>query len=219
MEKVTGSRSRLSSRRNARVILLLLLALGIFCGAGWMFLNKGLYLLPDKMCEGTLERNTVQQLLPRTRSADSGSDIRGSGGDLAFWCHVTTSDRSAVSGEAKVRPVSRAQWLDYYQNSGTRKIMRVSMGDMQALAQIDPGETTSSVYVPCEPSGVPAYKGSQPYAVVGEARVDGSAGLTGVPLHQALTDFAYRLTEHAYKLAGCKAHRDFPERLPRYGGR
>ncbi|MGX4691709.1 hypothetical protein [Streptomyces sp. JNUCC 63] len=72
------------------------------------------------------------------------------------------------------------------------------------------------MYVPCAPPGVPSYNASQPYAVVGEALVYGRAKVTGVPLHQALTDFAYQLTKHAYKLAECKAPRDFPEQLPRY---
>ncbi|MFF2509679.1 hypothetical protein [Streptomyces sp. NPDC058086] len=71
------------------------------------------------------------------------------------------------------------------------------------------------MYVPCAPPGVPSYNASQPYAVVGEARI-GPAKATGVPLRQALTDFAYQLAKHAYKLAECKDPRGFPEELPRY---
>ncbi|GHI04450.1 hypothetical protein [Streptomyces cellostaticus] len=37
-----------------------------------------------------------------------------------------------------------------------------------------------------------------------------------MPLRQALTDFAYQLTQHAYKLAECKDSRGFPKELPRY---
>ncbi|MFJ3642481.1 hypothetical protein ACIPRD_22325 [Streptomyces sp. NPDC090108] len=207
-------------RRDTRVVLLFFVVLGLFCGGGWMFLNKGLYLLPGKMCEGTLGRDTVKEVLPRARSADSGSDAQGAGDGFTFWCHVTTSDDVSLSGEAKVQPGSLDEWLDNYRGTGIRhRIIRVSAHGVEALAQTDPGAHTASVYVPCTPPGLTAKEASEPYAVVGETRTYGDARATGTPLHQALTDFAYRLTEHAYKLAGCKAHRDFPERLPRYGGR
>ncbi|MFD5796142.1 hypothetical protein ACFWIO_21915 [Streptomyces diastatochromogenes] len=200
-----------------KVILLFFVALGLFCGAGWLFLNKGLYLLPDKMCEGALERDMVQQVLPRAQSADSGSDRQGAGDDLSFWCHVTTSDDVSLSGEARVQSVSQQQWLDSYRGSGGgHRIIRVSVGDIEAMAQIDPGTDTSSVYVPCAPPGLTRQEASEPYAVIGETRVYGSAKATGMPLRQALTDFAYQLSKRAYKLAECKAPRDFPAELPRY---
>lgn len=206
--------------KNARVILLFLVVLGLFCGGGWAFLNKGLYVLPDKMCEGTLKRDTVKQVLPKARSADSGSDVQGSGSGLSFWCHVNTSNDSSLSGEARVQPVSREQWIsDYRQFGGQHQIIRVSAGDMEALAQIDPSADTSSVYVPCVPSGLPERDASRPYAVIGESRIYGSAKVTGVPLRQALTDFAYQLSRHAYELAECKGHRNFPAQLPRYEDR
>ncbi|GHH02393.1 hypothetical protein [Streptomyces rubradiris] len=37
-----------------------------------------------------------------------------------------------------------------------------------------------------------------------------------MPLRQTLTDFAYRLTRHAYDLAGCEGSRPLPGELPRY---
>ncbi|MFG2120559.1 hypothetical protein [Streptomyces sp. NPDC048710] len=209
-----------SQMSRTRVILLFFVALGLFCGAGWLFLNKGLYLLPDKMCEGTLERDMVKEVLPRAQSADSGSDRQGAGDDLTFWCHVTTSDDVSLSGEARVQPASPEEWLEAYRGSGIRhRIIRVSVGDIEALAQIDPSADTSSVYVPCAPPGVPAYNASESYAVIGETRVYGRPKATGVPLRQALTDFAYQLSKHAYKLAECKAPRDFPAELPRYKDR
>jgi hypothetical protein len=217
MEKSHRSRTQPASWQNTKVILLLFVALGLFCGAGWLFLNKGLYLLPDKMCEGTLERNVVKQVLPPARSADSGSDSQGTGDDLTFWCHVTTSDDVSLSGEARVQPASREEWLEHYRGSGVRhRIIRVSVGDIEALAQIDPSADTSSVYVPCAPPGLPKHDASQPYAVIGETRIYGRSKATGVPLRQALTDFAYQLTKHAYKLAECKDPRHFPVELPRY---
>jgi hypothetical protein len=90
-------RSPLSSWQNWRVILLFLVGLGLICGAGWTFLNKGLYLLPDKMCDGSLKKELVQRVLPRAQSADSDSDTIGTGADLAFSCHVSTSNDSLLS--------------------------------------------------------------------------------------------------------------------------
>ncbi|MFS4097454.1 hypothetical protein [Streptomyces sp. AF1A] len=56
-------------------------------------------------------------------------------------------------------------------------------------------------------------------ALVAEADVIGKSRVSGAALGQALTDFAYQLTRHAYDLAGCKGARDFPAQLPRYGDR
>ncbi|MFF8728211.1 hypothetical protein ACF073_17205 [Streptomyces sp. NPDC015171] len=199
------------------MILLFFTALAVFCGAGWAFLNKGLYLLPDKMCEGTIERDTVKDVLPNARSAESGSDRQGAGDRLRVWCHVTTSNDSLLSGQARVEPVSRGTWLKSYQESGETQVVRVSAGGIDALARLDTDAGTSSVYVPCSPPDVPSYNASRPYAVVSEAWVHGPARAEGAPLRQTLTDFAYRLTEHAYELAGCEKPRDFPDELPRYG--
>lgn len=46
--------------------------------------------------------------------------------------------------------------------------------------------------------------------MIGESRASGAA------LRQAVTDFAYQLTKHAYELAECQAPRTLPEELPRY---
>ncbi|MFK4147958.1 hypothetical protein [Streptomyces sp. NPDC004065] len=203
--------------RGGKVVLLFLLVLGVFCGGGWMFLNKGLYLLPDRMCEDTLDRDTVKQVLPNVRSADSSANTQGAGDGLTFWCRVTTSSDSSLSGEARVRQVSRGQWLEYYRGAGERsRVVRVSVEGVEALARIDSGETTSAVYVPCTPPAVPEYNASRPYAVAAEARVYGPARAAGVPLRQALTDFAYRLARHAYHVAECEKRRELPRELPRY---
>ncbi|MEU3828327.1 hypothetical protein AB0F36_23875 [Streptomyces sp. NPDC029080] len=213
-------RSRpLSSWPAWKVLVLFFAALTFCCGAGWAFLNKGLYLLPDKMCGGALARDTVEQVLPDARSADTGSDRTGAGAGLRLWCHVTTSNDSLLSGEVRVAPAGPQEWLKSYRESGQKHVIHVSVGDIGALAQLDPGAGTSSVYVPCAAPGVPSYNATQPYAVVGEAWVDGPAKAKGMALRQALTDFAYQLTEHAYGAAECKAPRDFPEKLPRYGKR
>ncbi|GGL11936.1 hypothetical protein GCM10010094_86090 [Streptomyces flaveus] len=68
----------------------------------------------------------------------------------------------------------------------------------------------------CAPPVVPSYNASAAYAVITEVSIGGDAKATGATLRQTLPDVAYRLTEHAYKLAECKAPRDFSEELPRY---
>ncbi|MFF1547511.1 hypothetical protein [Streptomyces sp. NPDC058291] len=217
VKKSTWSREKIATWESGKGLALCLVVLSILGGAAWIFFIKGLYLLPEKMCEGTLEKAAVTRVLSNARSADEGSHSRGVGHGLSFSCYVTTSNDSGLSGEARVQPTSSQEWLKHYQETGGQKrIIRVSVGDIEALAQINSENGTSSVYVPCTPPVVPEYNASEPYAVIGEARVDGSTEITGRPLRQTLTDFAYRLTEHAYKLAECKAPRDFPEDLPRY---
>ncbi|MGW4343842.1 hypothetical protein ACWEL8_01890 [Streptomyces sp. NPDC004690] len=217
MEGAQGSRRVSPSRRDIRVILLILVVLGAFSGAGLAYFNKGLYLLPAKMCDGTLDRDTVKQVLPRARSADTGSSDRSAEHGRTFSCYVTTSNHSSLSGGAQVQSTSREKWIESYRGSrGSGEIIRVTSGDIQAVAQMDSSAGTSSVYIPCALPGVPSADASQSYAVVGEARVYGRAKASGVPLRQALTDFAYQLTRHAYELAECKNHRAFPEKLPRY---
>jgi hypothetical protein len=218
METLQTSRTQLATWPSVKTFLSILLILGMFCGAGWAFLNKGLYLLPNKMCDGTLERDTVKWVIPKARSADSGFDSQGAGDDITFPCHVTTSNDSIPSGKAQVEPVSRDQWLEYYRSSGKQnQLFHVSVGNIEALAQINSSANTSSVYVPCTPPFVPSYNSTQPYAVFGEAWIRKSANAKSVPLRETLTDFAYQLTQHAYKLAECKKSRAFPKELPRYG--
>ncbi|MDQ0958786.1 hypothetical protein QFZ66_002664 [Streptomyces sp. B4I13] len=217
METSTWSQETRATWESGRGVVLCLVVLSLLGGATWLFFIKGLYVLPKKMCDGTLARGTVTQVLPNARSADHGYRSRGVGDDFSFSCYVTTSNDSSLSGEARIKPLSSDKWLKYYQEAVDRNgLVRVSVGDIQALARIDSEAGTSSVYVPCAPPVVPEYNASVPYAVVGEARVDGSVEVTGRPLGQTLTDFAYRLAQHAYKLAECKDPRSFPERLPRY---
>ncbi|WP_327400904.1 hypothetical protein OG194_12250 [Streptomyces sp. NBC_01288] len=218
METSQTSRTQPPIWPSVKAAILILSVIGLFCGAGWTFLNKGLYLLPNKMCDGTLERDTVKQVLPKARSADSGFGSQGAGYNLTFSCHVTTSNDSILSGTAQVEPVSRDQWLKHFRGTGKQnQLIRVSVGKIEALAQIDSSENTSSVYVPCAPRSVPSYNSSQPYAVVGETWISNPAHTKSIPLRQTLTDFAYQLAQHTYKLGECKEPRDFPKELPRYG--
>ncbi|MYV47473.1 hypothetical protein GT031_18275 [Streptomyces sp. SID2888] len=156
------------------------------------------------------------QVLPQARSADQGSRREGAGSDFAFYCHVSTSRDSLMFGQAKVTQISREDWLKYYKRSGDdQPVIRVSVGDIEALAL--PDSRTSAVYVPCKPTVVPEDEAKRPFAVISEMNVNGAAKLKGVPLRQALTDVAYKMAAHTYELAECKAPRSFPKELPRYG--
>lgn len=217
MEKGKRRQKILALRGDVKVVSLFFVILGLLCGGGWVFLNKGLYLLPEKMCEGALGRDMVKRVLPQARAAESGSHGRGAGADFSFSCHVTTSDDSTLSGKARVQPLSRDKWIEYYRGPGRQhEVIRVTVGDIEALA-LTGSSAVSSVYVPCAPRSVPSYNASQPYAVVGETWVYGEAKAAGKPLRQDLTDFAYQLAAHAYQSAECKAPRSFSKELPRYG--
>ncbi|MFE1308768.1 hypothetical protein [Streptomyces sp. NPDC058755] len=120
---------------------------------------------------------------------------------------------------ARVDDASPQAWLSHYGGSADRRTVRVSSDGIEALAEVDGDRGSSSVYVPCVPRGVRAGDADQTYAVVAEANVVGKTRVSGMALGQALTDFAYRLAEHAYQLAECENPRDFPEELPRYGSR
>ncbi|ARP71804.1 hypothetical protein LK06_019695 [Streptomyces pluripotens] len=97
--------------------------------------------------------------------------------------------------------------------------MTTSKDGVEALAQMDGDIGSASIYVPCAPANVEEGSASQAYALVAEAGVTGKSRATGAELRQALTDFAYQLTQRAYGLAECKTPRAFPEQLPRYKDR
>ncbi|MEU1707937.1 hypothetical protein ABZ478_21545 [Streptomyces sp. NPDC005706] len=193
----------------ATVILVLV------CGGLFVFFVKGLYLLPDKVCEGSVQRDVVIRTLPRARAADEWSDHRGRGTDFMFGCRVSTSGDSILSGSVNLRESSKDDWERGYGSDGGTRVVRTSAGRVAGLAQLDDDGGVASVYVPCEPKD--AEETSGPRALVAEAGVTGKSRASGTARRQDLTDFAYQLTQHAYALAGCKGPSDFPKRLPRYG--
>ncbi|MFE9678621.1 hypothetical protein ACFYO5_31685 [Streptomyces sp. NPDC006259] len=217
MEKPTWSPEKLATWNTGRGFLLCLVVLSLLGGAAWIFLIKGLYLLPEEMCDGTLKRSMVTQLLPQARSAKDGSDRRGTGDDFSFSCYVTTSNDSSISGQVDIRPISKDEWVKNYQGDGEdHSTVRISAKGVEAVAQLNADSPAAGVYVSCIPPVIPSYNASKPYAVVTEVTVAGDTKATGSGLRQALTDIAYRLTKHAYELAECKDSHHFPEDLPRY---
>ncbi|MFI9247668.1 hypothetical protein ACIGXF_35005 [Streptomyces sp. NPDC053086] len=193
----------------------------LVCSGLFLFFVKGLYLLPDKVCEASVERDLVIRALPRARAADQWADHGGSGRDFFFGCRVSTSGDSILSGGVNLRESAMADWVDDYSSSSGTAVVRTSAGRVAGLAQVDADHGVASVYVPCEPKDEREGEGaaSGPRALVAEASVTGKSRVSGAALRQALTDFAYQLTRHAYTLAECKDPRPFPAQLPRYGDR
>ncbi|MFE7277466.1 hypothetical protein [Streptomyces sp. NPDC057623] len=213
------NRESTSTRYNAKGLLLGLTALCLAGVAVWFayaqFFTKGLERLPSKICEGTVERDTVTQVLPSARSAEEGSKRGNPGDDQVFSCHVATSGDSSLLGRSWVRPVSKADWLESYGGSGgNSQVIRTSVGGIEALAQLDTEQ--AAVYVPCVSPALSSGDASDDYAVITRLEAGGDLKATGAALRQNLTDIAYQLTKHAYKLAKCQGSRDFPEELPRY---
>ncbi|WP_406174103.1 hypothetical protein [Streptomyces sp. NBC_00996] len=193
-----------------------LMVIALTGGGVFLFFIKGLYLLPDKVCDGTVKRDVAIRTLPRTRSADEWADQGGTGRHFSFACRVSTSGDSILSGQVDLRDSPKVAWVDSYGSLAASHVIRVSKGDVEALAQMNGDGSSASVYVPCVPTNVKEGDASHAYALVADAGVTGKSRATGAELRQALTDFAYQLTKHAYELAGCKDPRDFPEELPRY---
>ncbi|MEU4033168.1 hypothetical protein [Streptomyces collinus] len=191
----------------AAVILVLV------CGGLFVFFVKGLYLLPDKVCEGSVQRDVVIRTLPRARAADEWSDHRGRGTDFMFGCRVSTSGDSILSGSVNLRESSKDAWERFYGGDAGTRVVRTSAGRVAALAQLD-DDGVASVYVPCEPKDAGGASG--PRALVADVDVIGKSRASRGDRRQDLTDFAYQLTRHAYALAGCKGPSDFPGQLPRY---
>lgn len=212
------NRESTSTRYNAKGLLLSLTVLCLVGVAAWFmyaqFFTKGLERLPAKICEGAVERDTVIQVLPAARSAEEGARRGNSGNDQVFSCHVSTSDDSSLLGRSWVRPVSKADWLASYGGSGgNNQVIHKSVGGIEALAQLDTEQ--AAVYVPCVSSALSSGDASDDYAVITSLEAGGDLKETGTALRQSLTDIAYQLTKHAYKLAECEGPRDFPEELPR----
>ncbi|MGM9443963.1 hypothetical protein ACTAF0_27490 [Streptomyces murinus] len=201
----------------AKALFLTLITMAIIGGCTFLYFIKGLYLLPDKVCDGAARRDIAIRTLPHARSADQWADQGDTGGRFSFACRISTSSDSTLSGEVDLRGASEAAWVDSYGRLAGKRVVRASKGELEALAQID-GDSrgSASVYVPCIPASVKESGAPHTYALVADVSVSGKSRATGAERRQALTDFAYQLTEHAYKLAGCKEPRNFPEKLPRY---
>lgn len=174
------------------------------------FFTKGLDRLPAEVCSGAVERATVVSALPDAREAHDGESQTAPGEDFLFACRVTTSNDSIISGESEVSDSSIASWTRHFEGKGDSKVMKVSSGNVQALTVSD----LATIYVPCTPPDKNPTEAVQSYALVTQARVIGASRVQGVALRQALTDFSFQMTKHAYKIGKCKEAERFPAKLP-----
>jgi hypothetical protein len=205
-------------RRKITILAVGAAALGL-TAAGWVsyqeFFTDGLARLPAEVCGGGVKRGTVIRVLPDTRKAEEGSKTHGTGSDFMFGCHVYAGDDSILSGEVKIQDSSQKSWNSFYQSYGGKSELpgnRISLDGIHAISRDD----FASVYVSCLPRGSKETEASQAYALIAEARVAGESRVTGIALRQALTDFAYELTRHAYALGKCQKIQNFPSELPRF---
>ena len=174
------------------------------------FFTKGLDRLPEKVCSGAVERATVVSALADAREAHDGESQTSPGEDFLFACRVTTSNDSIISGESEVSDASVASWTRHFEEKGDGKVMKVSSGDVRALTV----SGLATVYVPCTPPDRDSGDAIQSYALVTQARVIGDSRVKGVALRQALTDFSFQMTKHAYKIGKCQETERLPVKLP-----
>ncbi|WP_405795769.1 hypothetical protein [Streptomyces longwoodensis] len=200
-----------------------LLCLGVLCLAGvvvWFgylqIFTKGLERLPATMCGGTLERDTVIDILPPAKSAHESSRQSDYGSHYTrYSCFINTS-KSALSSTTEVRSITKEAWLKNYAEDTTGvPVVRASAAGIEAVAPLRSHGSEAAVLVPCVPPGQKA-SSSTTYAVVAQVTVDDNTRKSGMELRQDLTDFAYRLAQHTYDLAQCQDPREFPTTLPRY---
>ncbi|RVU24479.1 hypothetical protein EOT10_15870 [Streptomyces antnestii] len=196
------------------VVIVCGLAIGGLVGYQQIF-TKGLDRLPDEVCDGAVDREVAAQVLPDARSASEDGSVTGTGENLFFGCRVDTTGHSLVSGEVKVQAVSAKSWSNFYEGYGGAeegKALQVGVGEVRALSKT----RIASIYAPCAPRGVKASTARQPYALIAEVRVLGESRVKGAALRQDLTNFAYQLTQHAYKVGECQDALTFPKEIPSY---
>ncbi|WP_329414230.1 hypothetical protein OG802_26210 [Streptomyces sp. NBC_00704] len=205
-------------RKNTKILALGAATLTLAMG-GWFsyqeYFTKGLDSLPEKVCDESVPRETVIRILPESRSAEEGSDTSGSGNGFMYSCHIYGDGDSILSGEVKIQNSSVKGWEDYYQSYGGKSgaaAEKVSFNGMHALAR----SNFASIYVPCVPSTTKPGTTSGNYALVSEVRVIGESRTAGTALHQALTDFAYGITQHAHRAGNCGSDITFPTQPPRF---
>ncbi|WP_157878566.1 hypothetical protein [Streptomyces chattanoogensis] len=192
----------------------ILLGAGVF---GFLeFFTKGLDRLPAKVCHGAVDREIAASALPDTRKAYEGGKSDPSGETFTSTCYVKTSSNfisegSIISGEAELGDATSTSWSNRFTASGNGKKFEASSGGIKAISYPE----RSSIYVPCTPPGKKKEQARQAYALIVEARTIGETRVTGTPLRQAITDFAYQLARHAYKVGECQEPRKFPAELPR----
>ena len=203
-----------SMKKNPRALLYIgagcLLLTGGFTGYHFLFTN-GLEKLPHEVCSGAVDRETAVRALPPSRSAEEGDRSGSPGQHFFFSCYIYSGDESTLSGESQASDSSVATWMDFYKGKrGGDKLVRIRKGPVQALSL--PGGLVS-VYVPCTPPRTDPGEAVQSYSLITEARTIGETRAKGEELRQAVTDFAYAITKHAYRVGECQERISLPANL------
>ncbi|HEY8983459.1 MAG TPA: hypothetical protein VIU15_28250 [Streptomyces sp.] len=190
-------------------------ALALTAG-GWFayqeIFTKGLERLPSRVCDGAADRDSVIRLLPETRSAKEQFRTTGTRDKFMFSCGIFAGD-SILSGGVDVQDSSRIAWRKHYEaKASNAEGSSATAGEISVLSRGD----FSSIYIPCVPAGTEPSDARQEYALIADVSVVGESRITGLPLRQALADYAYELTRRAYTLGKCQGTQDFPEQLPRF---
>ncbi|WP_329075694.1 hypothetical protein [Streptomyces niveus] len=193
------------------VAVCIVLAVGGFFGYQQIF-TKGIDRLPAKPCAGAVDRSIVADALPAARTAEERGKITttSASNQFTFWCYVSAGD-SIISGEAESGFATEEGWRESYSSKVDGDPVSVSAGEVKVIAL----DNLASVYIPCTPPRQAEYKVERTHSLVSDVRTIGESRVQGVALRQALMDFAYQLTKHAYRVGKCKDARDFPDELPR----
>ncbi|MFC8827133.1 hypothetical protein ACFT9I_17535 [Streptomyces sp. NPDC057137] len=184
---------------------------GSFLGYQQIF-TKGIDRLPARPCSGAVDRSIVAGALPDARTADERGKITttSASNQFTFSCYVNAGG-SIISGEAQSGFATEEGWRQSYSSKVGRDPVSVSAGEVKVIAL----DNLASVYVPCTPPRQAEYKVERNHSLVSDVRTIGESRVKGRALRQVLMDFAYQLTEHAYKTGECKEAREFPDELPR----
>ncbi|WP_225656443.1 hypothetical protein [Streptomyces pseudogriseolus] len=182
-----------------------LLVLGAF--SGYRYFTGGLERLPQSVCSGSVDREVVTAALPAVRKAEEGSRTRPPGGRWIFTCYVHTSGGSIISGEVEITDVTPEQWYSHYKDRGEGVPLKTKKGPLQILSV---AENQATLYVPCKPTKSTSPKAQ---AFITDARTIGKTRATGKELRQAIADFAYGITRHAFDLNKCRGADSLPADL------
>ncbi|MFE6103323.1 hypothetical protein ACFVQ4_25650 [Streptomyces laurentii] len=173
--------------------------------------TKGFERLPTQLCDGAVDRNLAEKVIPPARKVKERGKFLPSTFNFMFACYVRTDD-SYLSGEAESGRATIEDWESLEEDSSRGKPEWLSVNGVRALAW----EDRALVYVPCTPRRQTGESDhDRERSLIAESRAVGDTRVHGRELRQVLVDFAYQMVRHTYKLGECIEPRTFPDELPR----
>ncbi|NUW01384.1 hypothetical protein [Streptomyces sp. CAI 127] len=194
------------------LVVLAVVAVGAF-GYVQVF-TKGVDRLPERVCSGAVDRDIAVRVLPGTISAtERGRKLDGAGEGSTFSCNVKTHGQDSIlSGDGSIHDVSEGDWLEGVEGRADASKLEVDHRGVHAVSYA----SQASLYVPCTPAGRGPGEARSAYGLLVEARTIGDTAVTGDELRQEVTDFAYQILTHSYRIQGCQEGRTLPAELPRF---